>query len=96
MLNFALCRSWVDAPRVGGAEFLEDPFGGEGGEDLLTLSLGGRRPHGGSLPFERGCDGVDIVLGLLGHEGEVVVGRLRLGLHGVLFCVLRALSSNQI
>ena len=51
--NFALCHPWVDAPRVGGAnKFLKDPFGGEGGEDLLTLSPSGSRPHWGSLPFE--------------------------------------------
>ena len=64
---------------VGGAAFLEYPIGGEGGEDLFALSPGGRRPHGGSLPFERCCCCADIFLGLLGHEDEVVVG-LRLGL----------------
>jgi len=53
MLNLALGRSWIDAPQVGGAEFLENPFAGEGDEDLLALSSGGKRPHGGSLPFER-------------------------------------------
>ena len=68
MLDFALCRPWVYSPRVGGAEFLEYPFGGEGGEDLFALSLGGKRPHGGSLPFERGGDDDGILLGLLRHE----------------------------
>jgi len=74
VLSFALCRLWVDAPRVGGTKFLEDPFVSEGGDDLLTLSPSDNRPHGGSLPFERGSDGVGIVLGLLGHEGEIGVG----------------------
>ena len=68
MLNFARCRSRVDAPLDGGAEFLKDPFGSEGDEDFLALSLGGRRPHGCSFPFKRDVDGDGIVLGLLGHE----------------------------
>ncbi len=53
---------------------MEYPFGGEGGEDLFTLSTGGRRPHGGSLPFEQGCDKVDIFLRLIGHEDGVDLG----------------------
>ena len=53
---------------------MEDPFGSEGDEDLLTLGLGGKRSHGGILPFERGCNGVDIDLGMLRHEGECVEG----------------------
>ena len=53
---------------------MEGPFGGEGDENLLALSPSGRRPRRGSVSFERGCDGVDIVLGLLGHEGGGVVG----------------------
>ena len=73
---------------------MEGPFGGEGDEDLLALSRGGMRPHGGSLPFERGCDGVDIVMGLFGHEGEGVVGGLRRGLHVVFFCVLCTYSGG--
>ena len=68
MLNFAFCLSWVDAPLVGGAEFLQDPFGSEGDEDFLALSPGGRRPHRGSFPFKRDVDGDGIVLGMLGHE----------------------------
>ena len=74
MLDFALRCSWVDSPRVEGTEFLKNPFGGEGGEDLFALSPGGRRPYGGSLPLERGCCCADISLGLLGHEDEDVVG----------------------
>ncbi len=75
----------------GGAEFLQNPLGGDGGEELFTLSHGGKRPHWGSLPFERVCGCVDIFLGLLGHEDEVVIGGgLRLGLRKVLFCVVRA------
>ena len=62
-----------------GAEFLEYPVGCEGGEDLFALSHGGKRPHGGSLHFERGCCCADIFLALLGHEDEVVVW-MRLGL----------------
>ena len=90
MLDFALCRPWVDAPRVGGAGLLQYPFGGEGGKGLLTLSLGGKRLHWGSLPFERGCGCVDIFLGMLGHEDEVVAGGgLHLGHRNVLF-LLRA------
>ena len=38
MLDFALCRPWVDAQRVGESEFFQYPFGGEGGEDLLTYT----------------------------------------------------------
>ncbi len=52
VLDFALRCSWVDSPRVGGTEFLENPFGVEGGEDFFALSPGGRRPYWGSLPFE--------------------------------------------
>ena len=93
MLNFAFCRPWVDAPLVGGAEFLQNPFGGEGDEDFLTLSPGGKRPYWRSFPSERGCCCADIFLGLLGHEDEVVVGGgLRLGLRKVLFCVVFAFS----
>ena len=36
---------------------MHDPFGGESGEDLLTMSHGGRRPDEGSLPLKRGGDG---------------------------------------
>ena len=93
MLDFALCRPWVDAPRVGGAKFLQDSCVGEGGEDILTPSSGGKWPHRGYLPFEQGCGCVDISLGLLGHEDKVVVGGgLRLGIRQVLFCVVRAFS----
>ena len=73
--------------------FLEDTICDEGGEDLFTLSPGGRRPYGGSLPLERGCCCADISLGLLGHEDEVVLGEwLRLVLLKVLFCVVCAFS----
>ncbi len=75
VLNFALCRSWVDAPLVWGAEFLKNPFGNEGDDDFLALNPGGRWPHGCSFPFMRDVDGDGIVLGLLGHED----GMLRLG-----------------
>jgi len=68
VLDFPLSRPWDDAPRVGGAEFLEDSVSGEGDEGFLAMGLGGKRPHGGSLPFERGCHGVDIALVLLRHE----------------------------
>ncbi len=48
-------------------------------------------------PFNRCLNRCVIVLGLLGHEDEVVVGGgLRLGLEVVHFCVLRALSIDQI
>ena len=77
MLNFALCRSRVDAPLVGGAEFLQDPFGGEGDEDFLALSPGGKRPYWRSFPFERGCCCADISLVLLGHEDGVCRGERR-------------------
>ncbi len=68
MLDFPLSRPWVDAPLVWGAKFLDDSFGGEVDEGFLALSTCGKRLHGGSLPFERGCVGVNIVLGLLRHE----------------------------
>jgi len=97
MLGFAFCRPCVDAPQVGGAEFLEGPFGGKGDEELLIMSNCGKHSHGCSLPFERGGDVVDIVKGLLGHElGEEVVWGLRLRLQEVLFCVLRAFSGGRI
>jgi len=53
MLDFALCRPRVDAPLVGGELSSWSILSAvRGGEDLLTLSPGGKRPHGGSLPFE--------------------------------------------
>ncbi len=65
MLHLAFCRPWVDAPCVGGVAFLKYPFGGEGGENFFALGPGGKRPHGGSLPFERGCCRADIFTELL-------------------------------
>ncbi len=72
MLDLALRRPWVDSPRVEGSEFLKNPFGGEGGEDLFTLSPGGRRPYGALFLLTEVA--ANISLGLLGHEDEVVVG----------------------
>ena len=67
-LDFTLCCPRVDAPLAGGAQFLQDSFGGEGDEDLFALSPGGRRPDGGSLPLKRGGDVDVIAQGLLRHE----------------------------
>ncbi len=70
VLDLPFGRAFVDAPLVGGVELLYKSVGGEGFEDLLALSPGGRRPHGGSFPFIRDVGGDGIVLGLLRHEGE--------------------------
>ena len=70
-LDFTLCCPRVDVPLAGGAQFLQDSFGGEGDEDLFALSPGDRRPDGGSLPFKRGGNVDGIVLGLLRHEDGV-------------------------
>ncbi len=88
MLDFALCSPWVDSPRIGRAEFLEDPFGGEGGEDFFALSPGGGRPNKCSLlsvavtvmAFSWGC--LDMKMG---------GGLLRLGRQRVLLCVVDVL-----
>ena len=70
VLDLSFGRAFVDAPLVGGVELLYKSVGGEGFKDLLALSPGGRRPHGGSFPFKRDVDGDGIVLGLLRHVDE--------------------------
>ncbi len=68
-------------------------FGGEGGDDLLTLTPGGGRLDGSSFPFKLDGDGGGIVLGLLRHEeGQIVEEneneRATSWVPKVLFCVL--------
>ncbi len=65
MLDLSFRCALVDAPLIGGVELFNKPFGGEGGQDLLALSPGGRRPHGGSFPFKRDVEGDGIFLRLL-------------------------------
>ncbi len=87
MLDLSFGRAFVDAPLVWWVEPLYKSVGGEGFEDILALSPGGRRPHGGSFPFKRDVDGDGIVLGLLRHEdggeGSCVLRRQR-----VILCVV--------
>ncbi len=54
---------------------MDKAFGGEGDENLLTLSLGGARPYGGSFPSKRDVDRGGIVLGPHEHGGDGVVGK---------------------